>query len=169
MKRALVLASACVFLVGLSGCSNDPRDAEIKRMVAHLGEAADDVKSVADAIKEAVKKSKADPEKKNLTENELKPAFEAIDRFKVLGEKFKAVKSKIDSFVDLPTEEQKKGYIRENKADLERGLDRLDTEQRNLEVVLESATPDIDRNAMVALRKKLREAEEVFLSLGQRQ
>jgi methionine synthase II (cobalamin-independent) len=170
MKRAVVLASACLVMSSLTGCSSDPRDAEIKKMVALIGEAADDVRSVADAVNKVVKDAKKDAEKRHdVTEVELKPAFEAVDRLKVLGVKFQNVKSRIDSFADLPNDNQKKAYVEANKADLEQNMKRLDTEQRSLEVALESAAPEINRGAMTALRKKLKEAEETFLTLGQRQ
>jgi DNA-binding transcriptional MerR regulator len=169
MKRALVLASACLVSFGLSGCSSDPRDEQIKRVVAALEEAVTDVQNVSDGIEEAVKKAKADPEKKELTETELKPAIEAIERLKKVGDKLQAVKAKIDSLPDPPTDEQKKDLIEKNKADLEGKLERLDKEQRRLEVVLRDSAPYIHRDAMSALRAKLKEAEEKYLTLGQRQ
>ena len=55
-QQALVLASACLLLTNLTGCSADPRDAEIKKMIAHLEEAGQDVTNITEAIKEAVKK-----------------------------------------------------------------------------------------------------------------
>jgi DNA-binding transcriptional MerR regulator len=169
MKRALLMASACLFLFGLTGCSSDPRDEQIKRVVAALEEAVGDVQNVSDGIEEAVKKAKADPEKKELTEAELKPAIEAIDRLKKVGDKLQIIKAKIDSLPDPPAEDQKKELIDKNKADLEGKLERLDKEQRRLEVVLRDSAPYIQRDAMSALRTKLKEAEEKYLTLGQRQ
>jgi small-conductance mechanosensitive channel len=173
MRRALVLTSASLLLgglmlTGLTGCSSDPRDVEIKKIVALLEEASTDVISVADSIKSAVKKAQDDPEKKEVTEDALKPAFEAIETLKKLGGKFQYVKSRIDSIPDVPTEDQKQAYVRENKADIERNLDRLVAAQKQLETVLKDAAPYMNRDAMASLQTKLKEAEEPFLTLGQR-
>jgi hypothetical protein len=168
MNRALVLTSACLILTSLTGCSADPRDQEIKKAVAVLGEAGTYVKNITDGVKEAVKKAQADPEKKERTEADLKSSFDAIENLKLLGNKLQAIKSKVDSFADLPTDNQKEVLVKENKGPLESNLERLDNEQRQLEIVLRDSTPFIQREAMTALRSKLKEAEEKYLVIGQR-
>lgn len=160
MKRLLLLCGAVVFCGILSGCSSNPQADAIAAVQARMGDAANNIKNIADEVDKAVKNYEKDP-KVGL---DLTEAGKLTEALKETGKKAQEIKVKqIEQIkvADADKEELRKEYettIRNAFSELVKARDNLNKSLQKAEAIDSVKTDE--------LRTKIREAEGPFETLA---
>jgi outer membrane murein-binding lipoprotein Lpp len=159
MKR-LLLCGAVVFCSILSGCSSNPQADAIAAVQARMGDAANNIKNIADEVDNAVKKHEQNP-KVGLDLTEASKLTEAL---KETGKKAQEIKVKQIEQIKVATAE-KDELRKEYETTIRNAFSELVKARENLNKSLQKAEA-IDSVKTDELRTKIREAEGPFETLA---
>jgi hypothetical protein len=161
MKRLAVLGSTLLVLFALAGCGGNPREEEITKALRFFQDVADNRSSVTRAIKEASKKFT--PEHK-LTKEDLKPALDTAKKLRDIGKQLVETRAQIDLLQGKTDDREKERLREERKDELNRLVQNLENEEKNLDKALAEVQPKAEAEAWRELRDAINSSrEEMFI------
>jgi hypothetical protein len=152
--------------LGLVGCGSNPNDEKIRKVLELLGDASSLYKELKNNVKTATDKSKADG--KPIPVSDWKKWTIRAEHLKEIAQYVQAYKGHFDTMRETTTEEQKKQFVASYGSQFREGANDLDREEQGLYAVIEAAegnstaVTDETRPAVVAFRKQLKDAKDVF-------
>jgi len=163
MRRLPWIALGALLTLSLAGCSPDPREGAIGGGLGNVEAASADLSAIKDEINKAVKKSQKDNVK--LTAADFKDALTAVEHLKDDGKKLAEIRNNQADALPPISAEEKEDYVKRYQDRLTSAIDDLQKNKKALnEALVEAET--VNRQAVVELRKKIREAEGEFEALA---
>jgi DNA repair ATPase RecN len=164
MKRFLVLTCALFLCLALVGCGVNRREGVVNSVITKLDEAANKVAAIKAKTTEAVNKAEQDKAAIDFTD-----ALKAVSELREVGKQMREEKRDADEIKDRITPEELQRLAEKIKVPLNKALDRLKVETKELNEVLALAekTPNYKKD-VDDLRTKIREAEGEFETLTRR-
>ncbi len=164
MKRFLSAASMIVLSLILIGCGHDTREGLIQDTVVMMNAASTQVKNIADRVKEATDRYKADS-KKGL---DLADAIKAAEELKKTGNKAQEIKRAIELYRAQITNDDQKINTEKQRGDLNAAFKKLVERKNDLRAALNDAEKldnGKEKAKVDALREKIVEAEGPYEAL----
>lgn len=167
MKRVLFASAACLFSLGLVGCTSDSHEGLVSETIEMLDNATTAIKNITKQVETAVETAE-----KNNQKLDLSKAMAETKKLKKTGEDAQFLKKRIEEQRAQITDENRKAYAEKKKAALNDAFKALLRQKDDLRKALANAEnrdgqfKDQFKAQVKELRERLVEAEGPFEALS---
>lgn len=160
MKRLLALGCALTICMIAAGCGSNRREGVVATTINKLTDAASKVQTIREKVESAIK----DADEKKIRIDAFPDAIKEADALRNVGKELQEEKREAEKIKEPATAEEQKQLAEQYRQRLNDAFDRLTTEKKKLNDVLNAAEQN-HKEAVTELRSKIRAAEGEFEAL----